>query len=312
MKYDIISIGEALIDFTDIGMSKNGMKIFEQNPGGAPANVACACAKLGLSTAFIGKVGNDMHGEFLIETLNDCGVDTNYMIKDNDHFTTLAFVKLDKNGDRTFSFSRKKSADTMLSDQDIDFDAIKNTTVLHFGSLSFTDEPSKSTTLECIKTARDNGVIISYDPNYRPLLWKNVETAVLEMCSVLDLVDIIKISDNELKLICNTENPYEAAEFLHSKGIKIVLITLGKDGALVSYNNKTKLIPAADVEVVDTTGAGDSFLGGFLYKLIKNNSGCDVDFEKALEFAEFASKVSGHCITKRGAIPSLPHLKDIL
>lgn len=312
-KFDIISFGEALIDFTDIGIGENGMKIFEQNPGGAPANVACACAKLGIKTAFMGKVGRDMHGDFLVETFKKYDVDTTCISRDNKAFTTLAFVSLDKNGERSFSFSRFGSADVNIQKEDIDFSAIKSSKVFHFGSLSLTDEPSKSTVLDCVKFARENGVLVSYDPNYRPLLWKSEDDACREMKSVLNMVDIIKISDEEIKLICDTDDLNVAAAFLHSKGIKIVLITLGSKGAFVSIGNEGDIIPTKVSKVVDTTGAGDSFLGGFLYKLLYDNDGkTDLPFEKAKEYTEFANSVAGLCVTKRGAIPAMPTLDEVL
>ena len=312
-KFDVITFGEALIDFTDIGIGENGMKIFEQNPGGAPANVACACAKLGIKTAFMGKVGKDMHGDFLVETFKNYGVDTSCIAKDEKAFTTLAFVSLSDTGERSFSFSRFKSADVNITTDDIDFDTIKNSTVFHFGSLSLTDEPAKSTTLECVKFAKDNGVLVSYDPNYRPLLWKSEEIACQEMASVLSMVDIIKISDEEIELICNTKDVKEASEFLHAKGIKIVLITLGGNGAFVSVNSHSATIPTKATNVVDTTGAGDSFLGGFLYKLLYDNgASLDITFDKAKEYVAFANSVAGLCVTKRGAIPAMPTLEEVL
>lgn len=311
-KFDVISFGEALIDFTHIGNDENGMKKFLQNPGGAPANVACACAKLGIKTAFMGKVGRDMHGDFLVETFKNYGVDTSCISRDEKAFTTLAFVSLDESGERSFSFSRYKSADVNIEVSDIDFNAIKSSTVFHFGSLSLTDEPAKSTTLECVKFARANGVLVSYDPNYRPLLWESEETACREMASVLSMVDIIKISDEEIELICNTSDLEEAATFLHSKGIKIVLITLGGNGAFVSVNGDAATIPTKVSTVVDTTGAGDSFLGGFLYKLLYDNGGkMDLTFDKAKEYVAFANAVAGLCLTKRGAIPAMPSLDEV-
>ena len=312
-RFDVISFGEALIDFTDIGIGENGMKVFEQNPGGAPANVACACSKLGIKTAFMGKVGCDMHGDFLVETFKSYGVDTSCIARDNKAFTTLAFVSLSETGERSFSFSRHKSADVNIELADIDFDAIKNSTVFHFGSLSLTDEPAKSTCLECVKFARDNGVLVSYDPNYRPLLWESKEIAYREMASVLSMVDIIKISDEEIELICNTSDVNEAAAFLHDKGIKIVLITLGGKGAFISVNGTGAIIPTKVSKVVDTTGAGDSFLGGFLYKLLFDNNGSiELSFDKAKEYVAFANSVAGLCVTKRGAIPAMPTLDEVL
>lgn len=311
-KYDIVSIGEALIDFTDLGFSENGMKIFERNPGGAPANVACAAARLGLSSVFIGKVGDDMHGECIIDAMKACGVITEHMTKDRDHFTTLAFVTLDENGDRSFSFARKQSADVMLSDEDISREVLENTSVLHFGSLSFTAEPSKSAVYAAIKYAKEKGAVISYDPNYRPLLWDSEEVAIEEMRAPLSLVDVIKLSDNECELICGTADFDEAARVLLDKGIKIVLLTCGGDGARIYFGDECVTVPSEKVKVCDTTGAGDSFLGGFMYKLIRDGkANTALTKEKALEFSSFANRVAGKCVQKRGAIPALPTLEDL-
>ena len=310
-KYDVIALGEALIDFTALGKSENGMNIFEQNPGGAPANVAVACARLGLETGFIGKVGRDMHGSFIVETLKNTGVDTSLMLRDEKAFTTLAFVNIDEKGDRSFSFARHKSADTRLSADEIDFNALKNTKVLHFGSLSLTDEPARSATYAAIDAAKKNGAVISYDPNYRALLWDSEETAKKEMRAPLHLADIIKISDEETELICDTSDIYEAAECLHAKGIKIVIVTLGSKGAFISCSGASVTLPPEDAKVVDTTGAGDSFLGGFLYRYIKADLPKAPTEEQLSDFGTFAGKVAAYCIEHRGAIPAMPTLSDI-
>ncbi|MBE7035301.1 MAG: carbohydrate kinase [Ruminococcaceae bacterium] len=312
MKFNIISMGEALIDFTDIGLSQNGMKIFEQNPGGAPANVACACAKLGLKTAFLGKVGNDMHGDFLIETLKACGVSTDYTLQTDEAFTTLAFVKLSPDGDRSFSFARKGSADTRLCADEIPDALLGAADILHFGSLSLTDEPVKTATLSAVTRARENGCLISYDPNYRPLLWSSEAAAIEAMRSVVPMVDIMKLSDNETELLCDTTDIETAADHLHQQGVKLVLLTCGGDGALISCQGSKVFVPAAQAQVVDTTGAGDSFLGGFLYKLCsENNASCLITPAQAEDFGAFANRVAGFCVGKRGAIPALPTLSDV-
>ena len=177
---DIVALGELLIDFTESGYSKNGMKLFEQNPGGAPANLLTAASHMGCSTAFVGKVGNDMHGHFLKETLKKEGIDTRAVIEDTEYFTTMAFVELDERGERSFSFARKPGADTMLRKEELDEKLLSNCKIFHFGSLSLTNEPSRSATLEAVSIAKKAGVIISYDPNYRASLWEKKETAVKE------------------------------------------------------------------------------------------------------------------------------------
>lgn len=164
---DIAALGELLIDFTEAGYSKDGMKLFEQNPGGAPANLLTVASHMGYKTAFIGKVGTDMHGAFLKKTLQKEGIDTTALIEDEHYFTTLAFVEIDENGERNFSFARKPGADTQLRKEELDKELLRNCKIFHFGSLSLTDEPARSATLEAVKTAKETGALISYDPNYR-------------------------------------------------------------------------------------------------------------------------------------------------
>jgi len=311
-KYDIIAMGEALIDFTDIGFSENGMRVFEQNPGGAPANVACAASKLGLKTAFLGKVGKDMHGDLIIETLEKNGVDTTGVARDESAFTTLAFVSIGEKGQRSFSFSRYNSADVRYSVEEINEEMLKQTKIFHFGSLSLTDELSKRATFECIRIAKENGAVISYDPNYRALLWESEEKAILEMRSVLHLTDIIKISDEEIKLICGTDDYDKAAQMLHTYGIKSVLITLGENGAFVSNGQKCELVSAEKSDVCDTTGAGDCFMAAFLSKLIKETDiNGKVNNDMLYEFCKYANKAAGICVSRRGAIPAMPSLEEV-
>ena len=193
-KFDVVALGEILIDFTYYGKSEGGMKLFEQNPGGAVANVLSAVSNLGGKTAFIGKVGTDMHGEFLCETLNTQGIDSSSVVKSPDAFTTLAFVSLNEAGERSFSFARKLGADTLLTFDEISPDKLENTQVFHIGSLSLTDEPSRTATFKAVEAAKKSGAVISYDPNYRAILWENEEKAKEGMRSVLKYADFIKIS----------------------------------------------------------------------------------------------------------------------
>lgn len=303
--FDVVALGELLIDFTSSGVSPDGMRLFEQNPGGAPANVLCALSNLGLKTAFIGKVGLDMHGDFLRKTLEKQNVSTIGLVKDSSVFTTLAFIELSESGERSFSFSRKPGADTCLKEEELDYDVIKNGKIFHFGSLSLTNEPSRSATLSAVKTAKLAGAIISYDPNYRELLWNNKEEAMERMRSVLSLVDIIKISDEETELITGVKSPEEASKILIDMGISCVVITLGGDGALIRTKTFFEHIKGIKCVVVDTTGAGDSFWGGFLYKLIQCDRRPHELTEKlAIDFVKFANTVASLCIQKRGAIPA--------
>ena len=311
-KFNVTALGEILIDFTFAGISEQGMRLFEQNPGGAPANVLAAVKKLGGEAAFIGKVGDDMHGKFLIETIRKHGIYADSVIQDTNAFTTLAFVSLSKSGDRSFSFARKPGADTCITKDEVDENLILNSFFFHVGSLSLTDEPAKSATLHALKVASENGTYISYDPNYRAPLWQSREKAIKEMRSILPYVDIIKISDEEINLLTDCQTPQDAAAELLGRGISCVIITMGADGAYVATNEGEIKVDAMDVEVIDTTGAGDSFMGAFLY-MVSNEGKVPkhITIADAKRYALFASKVSGICISRRGAINAMPTLEEV-
>ena len=310
--YEIAALGESLIDFTPSGTSEAGMRIFEQNPGGAPANALAVFAKFGEKVAFIGKVGNDMHGLFLKETMEKAGIDTKGMIISDKVFTTLAFVSLNEQGEREFSFARKPGADTCLMEQEVNVDIINDSKILHIGSLSLTDEPCRSATFYALQQAKDAGKIISYDPNYRALLWESVESAIAGMRSPLDYVDVMKISDEETKLLTDIEDPEGAAKALLAKGVSLVAVTLGKDGAYVCTKEGGAVVPGFESKVVDTTGAGDSFWGGFLYQLAKSGKRPEeVTIEEAKTFARFGNAVASLCVEKRGGIPAMPTMEQV-
>jgi fructokinase len=310
--FDIVALGELLIDFTYHGISENGMRLFEQNPGGAPANVLCAASNLGASTAFIGKVGTDIHGDYLRKVLEEKGVDTCGLISAEDVFTTLAFVELSETGERNFSFARKPGADTCLSAGEVKLSLVEGCRIFHFGSISLTDEPSRSATIEAIKAAKKAGAIISYDPNYRALLWKSEDEAAEIMRSVLYLADIVKISDEEIELITGRSSLSDAAEYLFQDGISCAVITLGSDGAYTAVKGASARVSVSDVPVVDTTGAGDAFWGGFLYKLASSGLNPNELTETHLrDFTEFANAVASLCVQKRGGIPAMPAINMV-
>lgn len=310
--FDVTALGEVLIDFTPYGKSEAGMALFEQNPGGAPANVLAALANLGQKPAFIGKVGDDMHGKLLKETLDQAGIDTEGMIVDPNYFTTLAFVSLN-NGERSFSFARKPGADTQLTKEEVNLDIVRNTKIFHCGSLSLTDEPARSATFYAVEEAKKSGAVISYDPNYRPLLWKDEETAISHMRSMVPYADIMKISDEETELLAGKKDPVEAAKALLEAGVSCVVVTLGKDGALLMTKNIQVQEKGKPRNVVDTTGAGDSFWGGLLSRLafyqVKPG---ELTEEQAREYLRFANAVAGLCVEKRGAIPAMPTLEQVM
>ena len=312
MMFDVTALGELLIDFTPCGTSEAGMNLFEQNPGGAPANVLAALCNLGFQTAFIGKVGDDMHGALLKDTLDKTGIDTTGLIVDDSVFTTLAFVSL-QNGERNFSFARKPGADTQLRPEEVKEEIVKNTKIFHCGSLSLTDEPARSATFHAVKMAKEAGALISYDPNYRAPLWNSVEEAKEQMRSMIPYADIMKISDEETALLTDYSDPKEAAQALLDQGVACVVVTLGKDGALLKTAQVEIVEKGKERKVVDTTGAGDSFWGGILSRFAKDGiSPAEITEEKAREYVRFANAVAGLCVEKRGAIPAMPTLEQVL
>lgn len=310
--YDITTFGEILIDFTWQGVNAEGQNVFAQNPGGAPSNVAVAAAKLGAHTTFIGKAGNDMHGEFLKAVLEKEAVETSGMILDENYFTTLAFVNIAENGERYFSFARKPGADTRIEKEEINIDILDNTCIFHVGSLSLTEQPARDTTHYAIKRAKEKGSIISYDPNYRASLWKDVEMAKTQMCSLIPYVDIMKISDEETELLTGKKNPEEAAKNLFEKGVKIVVVTLGSEGAYLYCKDGGFRIPGFVSNVIDTNGAGDSFWGGFLYCISKAGKKIDeFTIDELKEYVRFGNAVASLCVEKNGAIPAMPTLIEV-
>ena len=310
--FDITTFGEILIDFTWQGTGGDGQALFAQNPGGAPANVAVAASRLGARTAFLGKAGNDMHGEFLKSVLQKEHVDTQGMILDAKYFTTLAFVNVSQSGERTFSFARKPGADTQIEKEEIDVDILDRTHIFHVGSLSLTDQPARDTTFYAVKRAKTKGSIISYDPNYRASLWENESVAVKQMRSLIPYVDVMKISDEETHLLTAYKSPQEAAKALYEKGVKIAAVTLGSEGAYIYCKDGGRKVAGFPSVVADTNGAGDSFWGGFLYQL--NESGKlpeELSLDELEEFARFGNAVASLCVEGKGAIPAMPDLQAV-
>ncbi|MGN0981578.1 MAG: carbohydrate kinase family protein [Candidatus Limivicinus sp.] len=310
---ELTVLGELLIDFTQAGESESGMRLFEQNPGGAVANVAAAAARLGHSAAFIGKVGNDMHGRFLAQILEETGIDCRGLVFSETAFTTLAFVALDEKGERSFSFARKPGADTCLRPEELNRELLQSSRILHVGSLSLTAEPARGATLSAIRQARAAGAIISYDPNYRASLWESESQARAQMRSLLPLVDIMKLSDNETALLADYSCPRQAALALNNQGIGCVAVTLGAAGALVCVGGETETVPGFSVSHVrDTTGAGDAFWGGFLSRFLESNLKAEeIRLSDAAEFARWGNAAAACCIQKRGAIPAMPGREEL-
>ena len=306
-RYDIAALGELLIDFTDGGVSPSGMRLFERNPGGAPANVLTAAARFGRRTAFLGKAGDDMHGQFLRQTLLDAGIDVSGLVLAEDVFTTLAFVVLNDRGERSFSFARKPGADTCLRSEELNAAVLDSTRILHAGSLSLTDEPARSATFAAVERAKASGAVISYDPNYRAALWPDVETAAGHMRSMVPYVDVMKLSDEETALLTDEPDPAAAAAVLLAQGVKCAAVTLGAEGALVAAADGMRTVPGFAVNAVDTTGAGDAFWGGFLHRMLALDKAPDqLTVDDAADCARWGNATAAVCVTRRGAIPAMP------
>jgi len=308
--FDIIAVGELLIDFTPI-KSEQGV-LFKENPGGAPCNMLTMASKLGSRTAFVGKVGRDQFGIYLGNVLKSQGIDVSGLVYSKEYNTTLAFVHLDENGDRSFSFYRKCCADIMLQSSEVDFTMLDNTRAFHFGSLSFTDEPSRSTVLDMAEYARKKGVLITYDPNYRPALWLSEEAAAAAMSKGLQYADVLKVSEEEALLLTGEADNLKAAEKLHADGIKLVCVTLGEKGALYYHKNGHGIVKGYKCNAIDTTGAGDTFFGAVVHQLLQKGDINRLTVRELEEMLAFANAAASVCIEGYGGMPSIPALEDIL
>jgi fructokinase len=310
---DVTALGEVLIDFTPAGHSKKGNVLFERNPGGAPANVLAALAKLGRSTSFIGKVGSDQFGYFLRSVLESSGVDTTGLVFTEETNTTLAFVHLDDHGDRSFSFYRNPGADMLLHSDEVRLQLVANSRVFHFGSISMTHEPSASATLKAVRFARDKGLLISYDPNLRKPLWDSLTYAKTVITDSLKYADILKISEEELKFITGTDDLEQGSNMLYETfDIALIFITLGANGCFFRRNRDIGRVAGYKVKAVDTTGAGDAFLGGMLHQLLTMNKPLTEFTPEELErMVRFSNAVGALVTTKIGAIPAMPSIEEV-
>lgn len=308
---DITAVGEILIDLTQSGTNELGIPVFAANPGGAPANLAVAASRLGASSAFIGKVGTDSYGTFLRNTLIENNVDVSGMVVDQVNRTTLAVVAVDKTGERTFSFYRDPSADVNLRAEEISEEHLKNTRFLHFGSVSLTTDPARTATLYAAETAKKHGAIISYDPNYRASLWSDEATAIQRMLEPLPMVDVLKVSDEELPLLTGTEDLAEGSAMLAAKGIRLVLVTLGANGAYYRFGAHTGHIPGVKVKVGDTNGAGDTFFGATLAQLAKLENLDALTPETLETILTVSNRAAAITTSRHGAIPAMPTAEEV-
>ncbi|WP_309122172.1 carbohydrate kinase [Paenibacillus sp.] len=313
LDFDITALGEVLVDFTPAGTLDQGNRLFESNPGGAPANVLAAAAKLGKKTAFLSKVGNDPFGAFLTETLKHCGIDTQGVIASQEANTTLAFVHLDEAGDRSFSFYRKPGADMMLRSDEVDGERIRRSKIFHFGSISMTHEPSRTATIDALALAKSGGSLITFDPNLRRSLWDDLSQARASMIEGLSTADVVKLSEEELEFIVGTKELERGSQYIaDTYGVKLILITLGEKGCYYRFGPDSGEVPGFRVSTVDTTGAGDAFFGGMLVQLLEKDGRLEqisvTEMERMVAFANAAGALA---TTKKGAIPAMPDMDDI-
>ncbi|MBP5580650.1 MAG: carbohydrate kinase [Ruminococcus sp.] len=304
---DLVAIGELLVDFTYINTPDGSM--YKENAGGAPANVVCMASKLGGSTGFIGKIGRDMFGFSLKDTLRSHGVDTSGLILDPNYSTTLAFVKNSEDGDRDFVFYRSPevSADLNIRYGEVNRGLIDSCKVLYFGSLCLTSEPSKTAVLNAVDYAKTKGILTAYDPNWRPMLWNDKKNALLTLRSAVQYADIVKVSEDELQLLTDTGTLVMAIAKLLDHGVKIICITQGAKGCVIATHKGIEIFPAYQTKIVDTLGAGDSFFGGFLYKLCSIGKPIEeLEQEDIAQMAMLGNACGALTSSKKGAIPAMP------
>jgi len=311
---DVVGIGELLIDFTCQSVDADGYPTMAAHPGGAPANFLAALSKFGAKTAQLGKVGRDAFGERLLNTLEKAGIETAGMIMAEDVFTTLAFVTLDDSGDREFSFARKPGADTCLKPEELKLELIDRAKVLHFGTLSLTDEPAASATRKAVNYAKAGGKLLTFDPNLRKPLWDSLERAAEVMKWGLKQADVVKISEEEVEFLFDMGVQEGAAHMLREYGVKLVFVTCGPDGCWFSNGKASGHVPGlSGITVVDTTGAGDIFGGSAVYQLLQIGKAPEVLTEEELrEVVTFACTAAGLSTTKHGGVSSVPTLEQII
>ncbi|KAB1213297.1 Fructokinase-2 [Morella rubra] len=310
----IVSFGEMLIDFvpTVSGVSLAEAPGFVKAPGGAPANVAIAVSRLGGKAAFVGKLGDDEFGRMLAGILKENGVDGRGITFDQGARTALAFVTLRSDGDREFMFYRNPSADMLLKPEELDLELIRSAKVFHYGSISLIVEPCRSAHLKAMKEARDAGALLSYDPNLRLPLWPSPEVAREQIMSIWDEADLVKVSDVELEFLTGSDKIDDASAMsLWRPNFKLLLVTLGEKGCKYYTKNFHGQVEAFHVNTVDTTGAGDSFVGALLCKMVDDQSILE-DEPRLRRVLKFANACGAITTIKKGAIPALPNEAEVL
>ena len=311
---DVVALGELLIDFACLNTDSEGYPTMAAHPGGAPANFLAALTKFGAKTALIGKVGSDAFGKLLLGTLEQAGISTQGMISTDDVFTTLAFVTFDEHGDRAFSFSRKPGADTCLRFEEIGLSLIDEAKVFHFGTLSLTDEPAATATRKAVAYAKSKGKLITYDPNLRKPLWKDLEVAKEQLIWGLGQADVVKISDEEVEFLFGLGVKEGAQYILDNFPVKLVFVTCGADGCWFQNAKAQGHVPSlSGIQVIDTCGAGDIFGGSVLWKLLQTGMAPqDLEEAQLIDAVRFACTSAGLSTTRSGGISSGPEYEEVM
>ncbi len=310
-QYDVTALGELLIDLTQNGFSEQGNPILEANPGGAPCNVLACLAKFGHKTAFLGKVGRDGFGQQLCRAVEEVGIDSQGLCWEETVPTTLAVVHTKEDGDRDFSFYRKPGADVLLTREEVREELIRQSRIFHFGTLSMTAEPCRSATYAAIAMAEEAGCLRSFDPNLRPPLWESLDHARIQMEYGLNHCDILKISDNEILWLSGQADYDSAVAWLRSRyEIPLILLTLGKDGCRAYCGDVRADQPGFRVNTIETTGAGDTFLGAMLHQILEAGwrEYSEAELNTMLRFANAAAAL---VTTKKGALRSMPEKAEV-
>ena len=312
--YDVAALGELLIDFACQSVDADGYPTMAAHPGGAPANFLAALTKYGARTAMLGKVGTDTFGKLLTSTLREVGIETKGIVASDDFFTTLAFVTLDANGDREFAFARKPGADTQLRFDELELSLLDETRVFHFGTLSLTGEPSRTTTYRAVEYTRSRGKLVTFDPNLRRPLWRSLDDAKAQMLWGLEHADIVKISDDEVDFLFGLAPKEGAAQIIESFGVKLVFVTCGADGCRYKTRSAEGFANSLhDIPVVDTTGAGDIFGGAAVYGILKTGKAPEALTAEELDsIVSFACAAAGLSTTRYGGISSVPEYDEVM
>lgn len=312
-KYDVIALGELLIDFTQNGLSEQGNGLFEANPGGAPCNVLSMLNNLGKKTSFIGKVGNDQFGKTLKKALEELGIGTENLLMDNEVHTTLALVHTFADGDRDFSFYRNPGADMMLTVDELNLDLVRDTRIFHFGTLSMTHDGIRATTKKAVETAKEAGALISFDPNLREPLWDSLDNAKEQVRWGLGKCDVLKISDNEIQWLTG-ENDFTAGvkKIREEFPIPLILVSMGRDGSRAYYSDHyVEVAPFLQKNTIETTGAGDTFCACVLNYVLENGLEALTD-EQLKEMLTFANAAASIITTRKGALRVMPTREEVL